>query len=53
MSFPNNLDPYNFFRQLFGGSSSSGERKGREGRGDFLEVAEDGTLMICLENWMK
>ena len=36
MSFPNNLDPYNFFRQLFGGSSSSGERKGREGRGDFF-----------------
>jgi HSP20 family protein len=36
MSFPNNLDPYNFFRQLFGGSSSSGERTGREGRGDFF-----------------
>ena len=37
MSFPNNLDSYNFFRQLFGGgSSSSGERKGREGRGDFF-----------------
>jgi HSP20 family protein len=36
MSFPNNLDPYNFFRQLFGSSSSSGERKGREGRGDFF-----------------
>ena len=36
MSFPNNLDPYNFFRQLFGGSGSSGERKGREGRGDFF-----------------
>jgi HSP20 family protein len=38
MSFPNNLDPYNFFRQLFGGSSSStsSERKGREGRGDFF-----------------
>jgi HSP20 family protein len=42
MSFPNNIDPYNFFRQLFGGgsssssSSNSGERKGREGRGDFF-----------------
>jgi HSP20 family protein len=36
MSFPNNIDPYNFFRQLFGSSSSSGERKGREGRGDFF-----------------
>jgi HSP20 family protein len=36
MSFPNNFDPYNFFRQLFGSSSSSGERKGREGRGDFF-----------------
>ena len=34
MSFPNNLDPYNFFRQLFGSSNS--ERKGREGRGDFF-----------------
>src|SRR6187551_815067 len=36
MSFPNNLDLYNFFRQLFGGISSSDERKGREGRGDFF-----------------
>jgi HSP20 family protein len=30
MSFPNDIDPYNFFRQFFGGS---GGRRRREGRG--------------------
>src|ERR671921_1879074 len=30
MSFPNNIDPYNFLRQFFGGGSGRG--KGREGR---------------------
>ena len=45
MSFPNDIDPYNFFRQFFGGS---GGRRRREGRG----FGGDGILMIYLENLM-
>ena len=29
MSFPSNLDPYNFFRNLFGGGGTRGRREGR------------------------
>ncbi len=33
MSFPNDIDPYNFFRNLFGGRGGGGGRGRREGRG--------------------
>jgi HSP20 family protein len=33
MSFPNDIDPYNFFRNLFGGRGGEGGRGRREGRG--------------------
>src|SRR5688500_11460021 len=29
MSFPSDLDPYNFFRNLFGGAGTRGRREGR------------------------
>jgi HSP20 family protein len=32
MSFPDDLDPYNFFRQFFGGGSSDRIRRRRQGR---------------------
>ena len=33
MSFPSDIDPYNFFRNLFGGRGGGGRRGRREGRG--------------------
>ena len=33
MSFPSDIDPYNFFRNLFGGRGGGGGRGRREGRG--------------------